>query len=110
MPPLPFEKTDSAWPVRTRSPSFGRWAGHVGALSEAAWRAPPDQALPRSLRLNTVFAALAWSVARIFVLGSHGSRAEATAASRPARTHPATRLRHIGAGLLDELLRDRLLE
>src|SRR4051812_31762273 len=46
MPPLPFEKSDSAWPLSVRSPSFGRIAGHVGALNDVGLRAPPAQPAP----------------------------------------------------------------
>src|SRR2546421_1990058 len=110
MPPLPFEKSASAWPVSVRSPSFGRCTGHVGALNEVGFRAPPVQPEPRSSRVTSVAAAFVWSPLRSFVRGSHGSRAPAAAASTPASTLAATRLRHIRAGLLDELLGDRLLE
>src|SRR5205085_7982843 len=63
-----------------------------------------------SARVSTAAAAFAWSARRIFVRGSHGSRASATAATRPPRTAATSRLRHIRPRLLDELLRERLLE
>src|SRR5690242_10745198 len=110
IPPLPLLNTDSAWAVKVRSPSFGRWAGHVGAFSDVGFRSPPDQAAPRSARVSTAAAAFLWSAWRIFVRGSHGSRASATAATRPPRMEATRRLRHIRPGLFDELLRERLLE
>src|SRR5262249_12484982 len=110
MPPFPFEKRDSACPVRVRSPSFGRCAGQVGALNDVGLRAPPVQPLPRSAWVRTVAAAFRWSACLIPVRGSKGSRASATAVTNAARSAAPARLRHIRAGLLDEHARDRLLE
>src|SRR4051812_7414778 len=75
MPPLPFEKSDSACPVIVRSPSLGRCAGHVGALNDVGLRAPPVHPAPRSALVRRVEAAFLWSAERIFVFGSQGSRA-----------------------------------
>ena len=62
-PAASSENMLSASPVTSRSVCFGSKLGHVGGAEVSTFFAPPFQAEPTSLCINTIERAIAWSAA-----------------------------------------------
>src|SRR5581483_6391485 len=69
----------SAWPVTTRSDSFGSKPGQSGAVSLLGVLGPPVQPTPKSRWRRSAASALIWSACEIRTVGSSASAADAAA-------------------------------